>query len=98
MTKKAYSRLPRNTSGDYHDISTLERFREAVIFRQIAFHFRGRGDMRKIGSYSRGIDDIIEAELRDHTGQTKSSRIIPTHLSNQRVALQKQGKGLADTT
>ena len=62
-----HSWLARHASGDYDDIGTLEDLRKTFIWGKIAFDLGGRCDVREVGSDTRCIDDIKEAELMDYS-------------------------------
>ena len=54
-----------HTSGDDDNVSTPKSFGETIIRREVALDFGRSGDMREVGGNTRGVDDIIEAELSD---------------------------------
>ena len=61
--RKTYSRLSWNTSRDHNNFSTLERLLQTAIRGKVTLDFGGGRDVRKIGSNSRGVDNIKETKL-----------------------------------
>lgn len=64
MKNNTDTRLPGNTSGDHDNVSTSQCLLQTIVSRQVTLDFSRGRDVRKICSNSRGVDNIIEAELR----------------------------------
>lgn len=55
--------LPGDTSGNDNDVSTSKSLLETIVRREEACDLGRGGDVGKIGSDTRCVDDIIEAQL-----------------------------------
>lgn len=60
-----HSRLTGDTGGDDDNVGVLERLSKATIGRKVASHDGGGVDVRKIGSNTDSVDDIVKSEVGD---------------------------------
>lgn len=66
--------LTGNTGGNDDDVGILQGGLGPIIGRKEASYLRLGGDVRKVGSNTRGVDDIVERELVDKRGQLEEKR------------------------
>jgi hypothetical protein len=58
-------RLTGNASGDDDNVSASKGLPHAVVGGKEALDLGDGGDVRKVGSHTGGVDDIVEGELVD---------------------------------
>lgn len=57
-----------DTGRDDNDVSARESLLHAIVLGKVASDLCGSGNVRDIGSNTRGVDNIVEGELRDERG------------------------------
>ena len=58
-------RLTGNACGNDNYVSASEGLLEAIVGGKEALDLGDGGDVRKVGSHTGGVDDIVEGELVD---------------------------------